>query len=44
VLVLTGEATAAQAANHSPVPDLVVSGLAELGEKLSVVKQMKGSK
>ncbi len=31
VLVLTGETTAAQEANHSPKPDLVVSGLAELG-------------
>jgi HAD superfamily hydrolase (TIGR01450 family) len=39
VLVLTGEATAAQAANHLPAPDLVVSGLAELGERLRAVKQ-----
>ena len=44
VLVLTGEATAAQGANHSPAPDLVVSGLAELGERLRVAKQEKGSK
>src|SRR5262249_47812906 len=35
VLVLTGETTAAQAADHSPAPDLVVSGLAELSEMLS---------
>jgi NagD protein len=39
VLVLTGEATAAQAADHLPAPDLVVSGLAELGERLRAVKQ-----
>lgn len=35
VLVLTGEATAAEAAVFSPAPDLVVSGLAELGDRLS---------
>lgn len=34
VLVLTGETTAQQAAEHSPAPDLVVSGLDELGERL----------
>ena len=34
VLVLTGEATAAEGANHSPAPDLVVSGLDEFGERL----------
>jgi ribonucleotide monophosphatase NagD (HAD superfamily) len=34
VLVLTGETTAAQGAKHSPTPDLVVSGLAEFGERL----------
>ena len=44
VLVLTGEATAAQGANHSPAPDLVVSGLAELGERLRAAKPEKGSK
>jgi NagD protein len=44
VLVLTGETTAAQGAKHSPAPDLVVSGLAELGERLSLAKQKKGSK
>ena len=42
VLVLTGEATAEQAAKHSPPPDLVVSGLAELGERLRAAKQEKG--
>lgn len=44
VLVLTGETTAAQGAKHTPAPDLVVSGLAELGERLSLAKQKKGSK
>jgi NagD protein len=39
VLVLTGEATAAQAAKHLPAPDLVVAGLAELGERLRAAKQ-----
>lgn len=34
VLVLTGETTTAVAAAHSPPPDLIVSGLAEFGEKL----------
>ena len=34
VLVLTGETTAAQAANHSPAPDLVVASLAEFGAQL----------
>jgi len=34
VLVLTGEATAEDAARHSPPPDLVVANLAVLGEKL----------
>ena len=38
VLVLTGETTAAQGANHSPAPDLIVSGLAELGEHLRRAK------
>jgi len=39
VLVLTGEATAAEAAAFSPAPDLVVSGLAELGERLITARQ-----
>lgn len=34
VLVLTGETTAEQAAKHSPAPDLIVSGLGELGKRL----------
>jgi NagD protein len=34
VLVLTGETTAAQAAAHSPAPDLIVPTLAEFGERL----------
>jgi NagD protein len=34
VLVLTGESTASQAATHRPQPDLVVSTLSELGERL----------
>jgi HAD superfamily hydrolase (TIGR01450 family) len=34
VLVLTGEATAAQAKKHTPAPDLVVPTLAEFGELL----------
>jgi NagD protein len=42
VLVLTGEATAAAAAKHSPPPDLVISGLAELGERLRAARQEKG--
>ena len=44
VLVLTGETTAAQGANHSPAPDLVVSGLAEFGERLRAARQEKGSR
>jgi HAD superfamily hydrolase (TIGR01450 family) len=44
VLVLTGETTAAEGANHSPVPDLVVHGLAEFGERLRAARQEKGSK
>jgi NagD protein len=39
VLVLTGEATAAEAAAHSPAPDLVLSGLAELGERLQAARR-----
>jgi len=34
VLVLTGEATAEEARQHTPPPDLVVADLAELGEML----------
>jgi NagD protein len=34
VLVLTGEATAADAANHVPKPDLIVPSLKEFGEML----------
>ncbi len=36
VLVLTGETTAAQAAATRPQPDLIVSGLAELGRQLAL--------
>jgi ribonucleotide monophosphatase NagD (HAD superfamily) len=36
VLVLTGEATAAQAIKHIPKPDLVVPTLAEFGELLQL--------
>jgi ribonucleotide monophosphatase NagD (HAD superfamily) len=43
VLVLTGETTAVEGANHSPTPDLVVSGLAEFGERLRAARQKKGS-
>ena len=39
VLVLTGETTKAAAARHSPPPDLVVSGLTELGERLQRARQ-----
>jgi NagD protein len=44
VLVLTGEATAAEAARFSPVPDLVVSGLEELGALLRAAKEEAVSK
>jgi len=44
VLVLTGETTAVGGANHLPAPALVVSGLAELGERLRVAQQEGGSK
>jgi NagD protein len=44
VLVLTGETTVEQGANHLPAPDLVVHGLAEFGERLSAARQEKGSK
>ena len=39
VLVLTGEATAAEAAAFAPAPDLVVSGLAEFGDRLSTARR-----
>jgi HAD superfamily hydrolase (TIGR01450 family) len=39
VLVLTGETTRAEAADHSPAPDLVVSGLAELGARLAEARK-----
>jgi len=39
VLVLTGETTAAAAGRHSPAPDLIVSGLAEFGERLRQARQ-----
>jgi NagD protein len=35
VLVLTGETTPAEAAAHSPPPDLVVEGLEEFGKRLT---------
>src|SRR4051794_29876943 len=38
VLVLTGEATAAEAAKFSPAPDLVVADLAEFGAHLSAAQ------
>ena len=38
VLVLTGETTAAEAARHTPPPDLVVANIAELGEKLQAAR------
>jgi len=43
VLVLTGETTATEGAQHSPPPDLVVHGLAELGDRLRTARQEKGS-
>ena len=43
VLVLTGETTAAAAAKHSPAPGLVVSGLAEFGERLRQARKQEGS-
>jgi NagD protein len=43
VLVLSGETTAAAAANHSPAPDLVLSGLAEFGEELQAARSQRGS-
>jgi NagD protein len=44
VLVLTGETTAAEGAKHSPAPDLVVSGLAEFGERLRRARREAGSR
>jgi HAD superfamily hydrolase (TIGR01450 family) len=41
VLVLTGEATADEAARHTPRPDLVVADIAELGERLRVAREAK---
>ena len=41
VLVLTGETTRAAAERHSPLPDLILSGLTELGEQLQAAKQQK---
>ena len=38
VLVLTGETTAAEAAQHQPPPDLVVKNLAELGEQFRIAR------
>jgi NagD protein len=38
VLVLTGETTAAEAAEHQPAPDLVVNNLAAFGERLRVAR------
>jgi NagD protein len=38
VLVLTGETTREQLADRPPAPDLVVSGLGELGEQLRVAR------
>lgn len=39
VLVLTGETTAKQAKAHTPEPDLVVQGLADLGDQLRRARQ-----
>jgi hypothetical protein len=44
VLVLTGETTATVVAIYSPAPDVVVSGLAEFGERLRVARSKKGPK
>lgn len=38
VLVLTGEATTEEAANHSPPPDLIVPDIAALGEELKAAR------
>lgn len=39
VLVLTGEATAAQAKEHVPAPDLVLADIAELGRQLKAARE-----
>jgi HAD superfamily hydrolase (TIGR01450 family) len=44
VLVLTGEATAADAAKFTPAPHLVVAGLAELGEQLRQSRSIPAAK
>src|SRR6266850_7920275 len=44
VLVLTGEATADEAAGFSPAPDLIVANLTELGEHLRTAKMETLSK
>jgi NagD protein len=44
VLVLTGETTATAGVNYSPAPDLVVSGLAEFGERLRTATPKKAPK
>ena len=44
VLVLTGETTAATGAKHSPTPDLVISELAEFGERLRRAREQRGSR
>jgi HAD superfamily hydrolase (TIGR01450 family) len=41
VLVLTGEATAADAAAHKPAPDLVLSGLEEFGRRLRAAQDQR---
>ncbi len=43
VLVLSGEATVAEAARHQPPPDLVVKNLAELGRILQTTHEGKAS-
>jgi len=43
VLVLTGETTAPEAERHSPPPDLVVSGLAEFGQRLREARNPRGA-
>jgi HAD superfamily hydrolase (TIGR01450 family) len=44
VLVLTGETAAAGGAKLSPAPDLVLSGLAEFGERLEAARRQRGSR
>lgn len=41
VLVLSGETTAAEAAQHQPPPDLVVADIAELGDKLAAARSVR---